>query len=1154
METREDVRVDVDEAEKADKQTDKPTGTFKLTYGEKCFDAPKVKSAHFEVFGMPSLGLAHMVVQMKVCNDQRKADMECGLTLPLSNSDATVVEFCLDSTKAVAVSKAKAAEISYKEQEAGRNVATVASLAAQTWQTTIYPLPYEEDVLVTIRIVSPLDHRGILHLPLTFPVALDVSVKAICCSGDACALGHCNEKERTVADSRLCCHAERTAMPDGMTVCFTAGPQPLLPPSPPPRPPATATATAAAFEATSNGEVPLVVKGAVAVAPRRGENVVYFGAHIPCSVVQRAFQSASSALPSLNGRVYDDAPLAATTRDPAQGLRLAVVVDMSHSRKSRRADDIDCIEKLAAAMREATKRPEQLTVYALTRRIEKLTKADVEASEAIGAVMAAAYAGGTNLALLTDFLRDAHGCGVAGVVLLSDGASNLLSAERPDLSSNDLPPVHVPCPPGSGGDLHVLRWIAAQTGGHFGTSHHGGGGGDNASTFAQTVVGARSSTVLVRVATDLKADEAAWMESAFQTVPDFRLTAHDVQPARNGGFAVSGCWPAHNGFTPPKQFQLTFHCGGVEAEVCVTVPPLSSGETAAAATKASTCAGAGETCCNFTEALHQSEVLRVNHALLEMEQAQRSHWDSDVGKSIASDIACREGIASEHTTLLMLKQAEQFADHDIPCPDTHSQHARWKEEIAKRTKQSEQRQANDLALAADKMTNVIKPLVARFDEMVAWRPFGDVLNEPRKVRRLLEDCDASANQANQRLDDEADEADKANDADETDEANEANEHPEIQPDEPNYRGLFNEEPSNPLDDIIDHKPALAPRQLYDATAGAQAEVELSRTMAAEYKSVREAYTRGGPAGVRWYAACHLPDDASWLPSQTTELIEQLRGACPDVDSALCADLLFEVLERNLPSFQVCRVVAYHLLELGRMYDAVAVLELVRNTLAPGQPHSFTDLALARIHLVRGGGGGEDGAPLAILRLAIDDLAHVVVHPKWQDRFVEIEWPVLLLLSWTVAWAERMHGADLWPEDRLPASQYRLGGKKGPQLDLFVWLGWDTDYTDIDLHVSEPTGTQVFYSNKISATTGAMLSKDMTAGFGPEVYTLPNAPTGTYKIFATYYASHQHTRAKSATSAVVWTITQMGTAEEAIEFHTHRLTAHEQKTVVHRVRL
>jgi uncharacterized protein YfaP (DUF2135 family) len=82
----------------------------------------------------------------------------------------------------------------------------------------------------------------------------------------------------------------------------------------------------------------------------------------------------------------------------------------------------------------------------------------------------------------------------------------------------------------------------------------------------------------------------------------------------------------------------------------------------------------------------------------------------------------------------------------------------------------------------------------------------------------------------------------------------------------------------------------------------------------------------------------------------------------------------------------------------------------------------------------------------------------------------------------------------------------------------------------------------------------MLSKDMTAGFGPEVYTLPNAPTGTYKIFATYYASHQHTRAKSATSAVVWTITQMGTAEEAIEFHTHRLTAHEQKTVVHRVRL
>ena len=33
---------------------------------------------------------------------------------------------------------------------------------------------------------------------------------------------------------------------------------------------------------------------------------------------------------------------------------------------------------------------------------------------------------------------------------------------------------------------------------------------------------------------------------------------------------------------------------------------------------------------------------------------------------------------------------------------------------------------------------------------------------------------------------------------------------------------------------------------------------------------------------------------------------------------------------------------------------------------------------------------------------------------------------------------------------------RLGGAAGPQLDVFVWLGWDTDHTDVDLHVREPS--------------------------------------------------------------------------------------------------
>ena len=48
--------------------------------------------------------------------------------------------------------------------------------------------------------------------------------------------------------------------------------------------------------------------------------------------------------------------------------------------------------------------------------------------------------------------------------------------------------------------------------------------------------------------------------------------------------------------------------------------------------------------------------------------------------------------------------------------------------------------------------------------------------------------------------------------------------------------------------------------------------------------------------------------------------------------------------------------------------------------------------------------------------------------------------------------------------------------------VFVWLGWDTDHTDVDLHVMEPTGEEVYYSHNSSSTTGAKVSRDFTDGY------------------------------------------------------------------------
>ena len=278
---------------------------------------------------------------------------------------------------------------------------------------------------------------------------------------------------------------------------------------------------------------------------------------------------------------------------------------------------------------------------------------------------------------------------------------------------------------------------------------------------------------------------------------------------------------------------------------------------------------------------------------------------------------------------------------------------------------------------------------------------------------------------------------------------------------------------------------------------------------------------------------------------------------------VCARVLWNVLEMKLPDAQTARVVGYHLLSLGEWHEAVRVFELVLE-LAPAEPHSHIDLALAKLHRMRQ--AIEAGEPLALpaleeqLRSIVRLLVHVLTGTEWPNRFSEIEWPCLLLLTWVVDDGEaRLGGASssLWPEDALPASTYRLRGEDGGRLrmGLFVWLGWDTDKTDIDLHVTEPGGVEVYYGRNTSEKTGARVSRDFTQGYGPEVYTATIAPPGEYAVSAKYYASHQASATTGSTSAVVWCVASLGDAgKERVSFASVRLTAHKQRQTVLRVRV
>lgn len=75
-------------------------------------------------------------------------------------------------------------------------------------------------------------------------------------------------------------------------------------------------------------------------------------------------------------------------------------------------------------------------------------------------------------------------------------------------------------------------------------------------------------------------------------------------------------------------------------------------------------------------------------------------------------------------------------------------------------------------------------------------------------------------------------------------------------------------------------------------------------------------------------------------------------------------------------------------------------------------------------------------------------------------------------------------------------------------DLIVSMMWNTDQTDVDLHVREPTGEECSYRNR-KTRIGGQITSDIRNGFGPEMYRIETAPEGEFDVRARLYRSHQN---------------------------------------------
>ncbi len=100
-----------------------------------------------------------------------------------------------------------------------------------------------------------------------------------------------------------------------------------------------------------------------------------------------------------------------------------------------------------------------------------------------------------------------------------------------------------------------------------------------------------------------------------------------------------------------------------------------------------------------------------------------------------------------------------------------------------------------------------------------------------------------------------------------------------------------------------------------------------------------------------------------------------------------------------------------------------------------------------------------------------------------------------------------------------------------KIDLLVAITWNTDGTDVDLHVVEPDGGQCYYKNK-RTRAGGVITNDVTQGLGPEMYMIKKAVRGKYKIRVKYFASDQN-RASTRTRVFVSIYQNWGTSKEKV---------------------
>ncbi len=255
------------------------------------------------------------------------------------------------------------------------------------------------------------------------------------------------------------------------------------------------------------------------------------------------------------------------------------------------------------------------------------------------------------------------------------------------------------------------------------------------------------------------------------------------------------------------------------------------------------------------------------------------------------------------------------------------------------------------------------------------------------------------------------------------------------------------------------------------------------------------------------------------------------------DAARGLQVLSNIAELELENPALLRVLAHRLAQLDA-YDLSAQLFAEALRLRPEEPQSYRDLALvlARRADARKADPAARDAVRADYARALELLGKVILGKF--ERFAEIELIALVEYN-NILPRAKAAGAVFEPIDaRLIANI---------ELDVRIVMTWDADLTDMDLHVVEPSQEEAYYSHN-RTTIGGRVSRDFTQGYGPEVYELRRAMTGSYKVFTNFFGSSA-AQLIGAVTLQVDVFTHYGRPQEKRRSMTLRLTERKENFTV-----